>query len=174
MRNDAKQAASASATGAVRNRTTWRMGAVPRIAVGLGVVLAMSSAMSSGHATSDGVVHFAGALVDLYDVTLDAPSVAFVEGQEATGSAVATLRFDAHGRRLPGAQVTLAAASGTPFGPDAGSGVRATWRDARDDRSVPLVSGRAYRVGPYGGVMTVAADDETGAVAPVVINIRHP
>ncbi|MCA8422754.1 thioesterase [Burkholderia seminalis] len=172
MRNDAKRGASAS--GAVRNRTASRTGGVQRIAVGLGVALAMSSAMANGQATSDGVVHFTGALVDLYDVTLDAPSGAFVEGRERTGSAVATLRFEAHGRRLPGAQVTLAAADGTPFEPDAGSGVRATWRDARDDRSVPLVSGRAYRVGPYGGVMTVAADDETGAVAPVVINIRHP
>ena len=48
------------------------------------------------------------------------------------------------------------------------------WRDAHDDRSVPLASGRTYRVGPYGGVMTLAADEETGAEAPVVIRIRHP
>ncbi|WGY72660.1 thioesterase [Burkholderia cepacia] len=172
MRNDAKRAASA--TAAVRDRTVWCTGAVQRIALGLGVVLAMSNAMANGQARSDGIVHFTGALVALYDVTFDAPSGAFVDGQEMTGSAVATLRFDAHGRRLPGAQVTLAAADGTPFRPDAVSGVRATWRDAHDDRSVPLVSGRAQRVGPYGGVMTVAADDETGAVAPVLISIRHP
>ncbi|WP_176046052.1 thioesterase [Burkholderia sp. BCC1644] len=172
MRNDAKRAASA--TDAVCDRMVWCTGAVQRTALGLGVVLAMSNAMANGQATSDGVVHFTGALVDLYDVTFEAPSGAFVEGREMTGSAAATLRFDAHGRRLPGAQVTLAAAGGTPFEPDAVAGVRATWRDARDDRSVPLVSGRAHRVGPYGGVMTVAADGETGAVAPVVIRIRHP
>ncbi|RQS37044.1 thioesterase [Burkholderia sp. Bp8992] len=172
MRNDAKRAVST--TGAVRDRTVWSTDAVRRIALGLGVALAMSNAAANGQAGSDGVVHFTGALVDLYDVTFDAPSGAFVEGPGMTRSAVATLRFDAHGRRLAGAHVTLAAANGTPLEPDAGSGVRATWRDARDDRSVPLVSGRAYRVGPYGGVMTVAADDETGAVAPVVIGIRHP
>lgn len=172
MRNEAKRAASA--TGARRARTASCPGAVRRIALGLGVALAMSNATANGQAGSDGVVHFTGALVDLYDVTFDAPSGVFVEGQEMTGRAVATLRFDAHGRRLAGAHVTLAAADGTPLEPDAGSGVRATWRDAQDGRSVPLVSGRAYRVGPYGGVMTVAADDETGAVAPVVIGIRHP
>ncbi|MDR0244670.1 MAG: thioesterase [Burkholderia sp.] len=172
MRNDVKRAAAA--TGAARNRTVWCTGAVQRAALGLGVALAMSNAMASGQARSDGVVHFTGALVDLYDVTFDAPSGMLVEGRAVAIGAAATLRFDAHGRRLPGAHVTLAAADGTSFTPDAGSGVRATWRDAHDDRSVPLVSGRAYRVGPYGGVMTLAADGETGAVAPVVISIRHP
>ena len=171
MRNDAKRAASA----ATRNRTVRRAGTVPRMAIGLGVALAMSSAMAAGHAAPGGIVRFAGALVDLYDVTLDARSGVVVPGREVeSGGAVATLRFDAHGRRLPEAHVALVGPDGAPFVPDAASGVRASWRDARDDRSVPLVSGRPYRVGPYGGVMTLAADDATGAVAPVVIRIRHP
>ncbi|BAX62464.1 thioesterase [Burkholderia stabilis] len=171
MRNNAKRAASA----AMRNRTVRCAGAVRMMAIGLGVVLAMSNAVAAGRqATSDGVVRFTGALVDLYDVRFDAPSGAVVEGRDAAGSGVATLRFDAHGRRLPGAHVALVGPDGAPFALDADSGVRATWRDAHDDRSVPLVSGRAHRVGPYGGVMTVAADEATGAVAPVVIRIRHP
>ncbi|HKT63887.1 MAG TPA: thioesterase [Burkholderia sp.] len=174
MRNNAKRAASA----AMRNRTVRTVrcaGAVRMMAIGLGIALAMSNAMAARQATSDGVVRFTGALVDLYDVTFDAPSGAVVEGRSAVGSgAVATLRFDAHGRRLPGAHVALVGPDGAPFALDADSGVRATWRDAHDDRSVPLVSGRVQRVGPYGGVMTVAADEATGAVAPVVIRIRHP
>ncbi|CAB3752531.1 thioesterase [Burkholderia puraquae] len=172
MRNDAKRAASATA---VRYRTSWCDGAVRRMVLGLGVALAMSNAMAAGQTTSGGIVRFTGALVDLYDVTLDARAGVVVEGREvASGGAAATLRFDAHGRRLPGAHVALVRPDGAPFAPDAASGVRATWRDANEDRSVPLVSGHAYRVGPYGGVMTVAADEETGAVAPVVIRIRHP
>lgn len=177
MRNNVKRAASA----AMRNRKVRTMrtvrcaGAVRMMAIGLGIVLAMSNAMAAGQATSDGVVRFTGALVDLYDVTFDAPSGAVVEGRDAAGSgAVATLRFDAHGRRLPGAHVTLVGPDGAAFVLDADSGVRATWRDAHDDRSVLLVSGRVQRVGPYGGVMTVATDEATGAVAPVVIRIRHP
>ncbi|KAG8155254.1 thioesterase [Burkholderia catarinensis] len=171
MRNNAKRAASAT----MRNRTVWRAGAVRMMAIGLGVACAMSNAVAAGQAAPDGVVRFTGALVDLYDVTFDMPSGVLVEGREAAlGGAEATLRFDAHGRRLPGAHVALAGPDGAPLAPDAGSGVRATWRDAHDDRSIPLVSGRAYRVGPYGGVMTVAADDATGAAAPVVISIRHP
>ncbi|WP_175841517.1 thioesterase [Burkholderia arboris] len=173
MRNKATRAASVTAI--VRERAMRRAGAVWRAACGLGVVLAMSNAMAAAPATSDGVVRFTGALVDRYDVTLDAPSVARRDAREAAGSrAAATLRFDAHGRRLPGAQVTLVGVDGVPIEPDASAGMLATWRDARDVRSVPLVSGRAHRVGPYGGVMTVAADEATGAVAPVVINIRHP
>ncbi|AQQ24917.1 MULTISPECIES: thioesterase [Burkholderia cepacia complex] len=162
MRNNAKRSVSVTAmsAGAVRNRV-----------FGLGIVLAMSTAMSSamaaGQPASDGVVRFTGSLVDLYDVTLDAPVGALVDaGQTADGGATATLRFDAHGRRLPGAQVALVK-------PD-GAAVRATWRDAHTERSVPLAPGRVHRVGPYGGVMTVAADEATGAVAPVVIHIRHP
>ncbi|OXI83661.1 thioesterase [Burkholderia sp. AU31652] len=171
MRNDAKRAASV----AMRNRTVRCGGAVRQIAIGLGVAFAMSNAVVAGHAASDGIVRFTGALVDLYDVTLDAPAGVVVEGREAaSGGAAATLRFDAHGRRLPGAQVALVGPDGAPFSPDVASRVRATWRDAHGDRSVPLVSGRTYRVGPYGGVMSLAADEATGAEAPVVIRIRHP
>ncbi|NTZ06700.1 thioesterase [Burkholderia metallica] len=168
MRNNAKRSASASGAGAVR-----------RMVFGLGVVLAMSNAMSNamaaGQPASDGVVRFTGSLVDLYDVTLDAPAGMQVDAREAAdGGATATLRFDAHGRRLPGAQVALVGPDGAPFAPDGGAAVRVTWRDARDERSVRLAPGRVHRVGPYGGVMTVAADEATGAVAPVVIHIRHP
>ncbi|UTV58146.1 thioesterase [Burkholderia arboris] len=173
MRNKAKRAAPVTAD--VRERARRCADAVWTAAFGLGAVLAMPNAMAAGPATLDGVVRFTGALVDRYDVTLDAPSVARRDAPEGAGSnATATLRFDAHGRRLPGAQVTLVGADGVPFAPDAGAGMQATWRDARDGRSVPLASGRAHRVGPHGGVMTVAADEATGAVAPVVINIRHP
>ncbi|WP_175819104.1 thioesterase [Burkholderia sp. BCC0419] len=170
MRNNAKRSASATAVGA---------GAVRRMVFGLGVVLAMSNAMpnamAAGQPASDGVVRFTGSLVDLYDVTLDAPAGVQVDVREAAdGGATATLRFDAHGRRLPGAQVALVGPDGAPFAPDGGAAVRVTWRDARDERSVRLAPGRVHRVGPYGGVMTVAADEATGAVAPVVIHIRHP
>lgn len=171
MRNDAKRAASV----AMRNRTVRYAGAVRQVAIGLGVAFAMSNAVAAGHAASEGIVRFTGALVDLYDVTLDAPSGVAVEGREvANGGAAATLRFDAHGRRLPGAHVALLGPDGAPFSPDVAARVRATWRDAHDDRSVPLASGRTYRVGPYGGVMSLAADEATGAEAPVVIRIRHP
>ncbi|MGS0891796.1 thioesterase [Burkholderia stagnalis] len=167
MRSNAERATSVT----VRNRPA-RWAAVARMmAIGLGVGFAMSDAAAAGQAAAGGIVRFTGALVDRYDVTFDAPSGAIVEGREAAGSGVATLRFDAHGRRLPGAHVAWIGLGGTS---DADAGVRATWRDARDDRSVPLVSGRAYRIGPYGGVMTVAADEATGAAAPVVISIRHP
>ena len=46
-----------------------------------------------------------------------------------------------------------------------------TIAQAQNAQYMPILS---YRVGPYGGVMTLAADDATGAVAPVVIRIRHP
>nr|WP_175776345.1 thioesterase [Burkholderia anthina] len=161
---------SASATvgeRAIRRRIAGRL----RIVVaGIGVAFAMSGAVAAAPAEAGGIVRFTGALVDLYDVTLDASSV------EAAGSATAVrLRFDAHGRRLPGAHVTFAGVDGRPLSRVAGAGIGATWRDEGDSRSVPLVSGRAHRVGPYGGVMTVAASETaTGAVAPVVIRIRHP
>ena len=170
MRNDAKRAAAV----AMRNRTVRCAGAVRQIAIGLGVAFAMSNAVAAGHAASDGIVRFTGALVDLYDVTLDAPAGVVVEGRAvANGGAAATLRFDAHGRRLPGAQVALVGPTVRRSRP---MSLRAcvTWRDAHGDRSVPLVSGRTYRVGPYGGVMSLAADEATGAEAPVVIRIRHP
>ncbi|AOI75387.1 MULTISPECIES: hypothetical protein [unclassified Burkholderia] len=170
MRNNAKRSASATAVGA---------GVVRTMVFGLGVVFAMSiampNAMAAGQPASDGVVRFAGSLVDLYDVTLDAPAGVQVDARDAAGgAATATLRFDAHGRRLAGAQVALVGPDGAPLASDGGAAVRVTWRDARDERSVPLAPGRAHRVGPYGGVMTVAADEATGAVAPVLIHIRHP
>ncbi|WP_322022550.1 thioesterase [Burkholderia sp. BCC1977] len=160
-----------AAPAVVRDRTKRRIGARLRIvATGIGIACAMSGADAAGHANADGIVRFTGALVDLYDVTFDAPSI----GASSSASA-ATLRFDAHGRRLPGAHVALVGLDGQPLSRSAGAEVRATWRDARDDRIVRLESGRAHRVGPYGGVMTVAGPDmETGAVAPVVIRIRHP
>ncbi|EML1598551.1 thioesterase [Burkholderia cenocepacia] len=170
MRNNAKRSVSVTAMSA---------GAVRKRVFGLGIVLAMStvmsSAMAAGQPASDGVVRFTGSLVDLYDVTLDAPMDALVDaGQAADGGATATLRFDAHGRRLPGAQVALVKPDGAAFAPDDGTAVRVTWRDAHTERSERLAPGRVHRVGPYGGVMTVAADEATGAVAPVVIHIRHP
>ncbi|RQX82926.1 thioesterase [Burkholderia anthina] len=170
MRNNAKRSGSAAAS---------RAGGVRRTVVGLGVVLAMSTAMSNamaaGQPAPDGVVRFTGSLVDLYDVTLDAPAGVLVDAREtANDAATATLRFDAHGRRLPGAQVALVGPDGAPFAPDGGAAVRTTWRDAHAGRSVRLAPGQVQRVGPYGGVMTIAADEATGAVAPVVIHIRHP
>ena len=77
MRNDAKRAAAV----AMRNRTVRCAGAVRQIAIGLGVAFAMSNAVAAGHAASDGIVRFTGALVDLYDVTLDAPAGVVVEGR---------------------------------------------------------------------------------------------
>ncbi|KHK60390.1 thioesterase [Burkholderia sp. A9] len=140
------------------------------VATGIGIACAMSGAGAAGQANAGGVMRFTGALVDLYDVTFDAPSI------DASASATAaTLRFDAHGRRLAGAHVALVGLDGQPLARTAEAEVRATWRDARDDRSVPLDPDRAHRVGPYGGVMTVAVPEmTTRAVAPVVIRIRHP
>ncbi|MBR7985275.1 thioesterase [Burkholderia cenocepacia] len=158
------------ALAAVRDRTKRRIGARLRIAAtGIAAALAMSGAGAAGHANADGIVRFTGVLVDLYDVTFDAPSIG-----ASSGATSATLRFDAHGRRLPGAHVALMGLDGQPISRSAGTAVRAAWHDARDDRIVPLAPGRVHRVGPYGGVMTVAADEATGAVAPVVIHIRHP
>ncbi|WP_374193561.1 thioesterase [Burkholderia cenocepacia] len=154
----------------MRDRTKRRIGAKLRVAAtGIAAALAMSGAGAAGHANADGIVRFTGVLVDLYDVTLDAPSI-----EASSRATTATLRFDAHGRRLPGAQVALVKPDGAAFAPDGGAAVRATWRDAHTERSERLAPGRVHRVGPYGGVMTVAADEATGAVAPVVIHIRHP
>ncbi|MGU7811278.1 thioesterase [Burkholderia sp. AW49-1] len=160
-----------TAQAAVRDRTKRRIGARLRIvAAGFGIVFAMSGVGAAEPARADGIVRFAGALVDLYDVGFDAPSIG-----ASRSAAAATLRFDAHGRRLPGAHVALVELDGRPLSRPAGAEVRATWRDAGGDRIVPLDSARAHRVGPYGGVLTVAGPDmETGAVAPVVIRIRHP
>jgi hypothetical protein len=168
MRTKAGQAASA----AVRDRTMRRVDRSLRaVAIGMGAAFAMSAAGAAERANADGIVRFTGALVDLYDVTFDAPSSGAVE------SPAATLRFDAHGRRLPGALVALVGLDGRPLSRDAAAAIRATWRDAHDDRHVRLALDRAHRVGPYGGVMTVAGpapESETGAAAPVVIRIRHP
>ncbi|AOI95781.1 MULTISPECIES: hypothetical protein [Burkholderia] len=160
-----------AAPAAVRDRTKRCIDARLRsVAAGFGIAFAMSGAGAAEPVHANGIVRFSGALVDLYDVRFDAPSI----GASSSATA-ATLRFDAHGRRLPGAHVALVELDGQPLSRPAGAEVRATWRDARDDRIVPLDSGRAYRVGPYGGVLTVAGPDmETGAVAPVVIRIRHP
>ncbi|KUY96292.1 thioesterase [Burkholderia territorii] len=157
-----------TARAALHDRTKRRIGATLRIvATGFGIAFAMSGAGAAEQVHADGIVRFAGALVDLYDVTFDAPSV--------DASSGAMLRFDAHGRRLPGAHVALVELDGQPLSRAAGAEVRATWRDARDDRIVPLEAAGTHRVGPYGGVLTVAGPDmETGAVAPVVIRIRHP
>ncbi|RQR84153.1 thioesterase [Burkholderia sp. Bp9090] len=160
-----------AAPTAARDRTKRRIGVRARMAAaGFGIALAVSSAGAAGHAGAAGIVRFTGALVDRYDVTFDTPSLG------ASGSAsAAALRFDAHGRRLPGAHLALVGPDGQPLSQPAGAAVRATWHDARDDRAVPLEAGRAHRVGPYGGVLTIAGPDmETGAVAPVVIRIRHP
>ncbi|RQZ69374.1 thioesterase [Burkholderia sp. Bp9004] len=160
-----------AAPAAVRDRTKRCIDARLRsVAAGFGIAFAMSGAGAAEPVHANGIVRFSGALVDLYDVRFDAPSI----GASSSATA-ATLRFDAHGRRLPGAHVALVELDGQPLSRPAGAEVRATWRDARDDRIVPLDSGRAHRVGPYGGVLTVAVPDmETGAVAPVVIRIRHP
>ncbi|KUY57160.1 thioesterase [Burkholderia sp. RF2-non_BP3] len=155
----------------MRDRTKRRIGTRLRIvATGFGIAFAMSGAAAAEPVHANGIVQFTGALVDLYDVRFDAPSI----GASSSATA-ATLRFDAHGRRLPGAHVTLVELDGQPLSRRAEAAVRATWRDARDDRIVPLEAGRTHRVGPYGGELTVAGPDmETGAVAPVVIRIRHP
>jgi len=157
----------------MRDRSMRRVGhGLRTVAIGMGVAFAMSGAGAAEQANADGIVRFTGALVDLYDVTLEAPSVDVSDRATAV-----TLRFDAHGRRLPGAHVALVGLDGQPLAPAAAAEVRATWRDARDDRSMPVEPGRAHRVGPYGGVMTVAGpapEKETGAVAPVVVRIRHP
>ncbi|CAG9241716.1 Thioesterase [Burkholderia diffusa] len=160
-----------AAPAAVRDRTKRRIGTRLRIvATGFGIVFAMSGAGAAEQVHANGIVQFTGALVDLYDVRFDAPSI----GASSSATA-ATLRFDAHGRRLPGAHVALVELDGQPLSRPAEAQVRATWRDARDDRIVPLEAGRAHRVGPYGGELTVAGPDmETGAVAPVVIRIQHP
>ncbi|WP_155773556.1 thioesterase [Burkholderia territorii] len=160
-----------TARAALHDRTKRRIGARLRIvATGFGIAFAMSGAGAAEQVHADGIVRFAGTLVDLYDVTFDAPSV-----DASSGATAAMLRFDAHGRRLPGAHVALVELDGRPLSRAPGAEVRATWRDARDDRIVPLEAAGTHRVGPYGGVLTVAGPDmETGAVAPVVIRIRHP
>lgn len=66
----------------------------------LGAVLTIANAAAAPATAPGGIVRFTGALVDRYDVTLDRAPVATVDRQRTA----ATLRVDAQGRRLPGAQ----------------------------------------------------------------------
>ncbi|KUZ74392.1 hypothetical protein WI38_04540 [Burkholderia ubonensis] len=135
----------------------------------------MCAALFASGAGAAGQVSFSGALVEQYDVTLAAPSVAVSERAADVDSTDASLAvtFDAHDRRLPGARIVLADVLGVPLGQPAVSGVRATWRDAVSRRIVPPRADGAYRVGPHGGTMTVAAPD-AGAAGPIVMKIHHP
>ncbi|VWC05072.1 thioesterase [Burkholderia pseudomultivorans] len=162
--------------GEAGDRATRRIGAALRITIaGVGVACAMSGAGAAGPVGSNGVVRFTGALVERYDVGFETPPAAIMEGRNASGGATATLHFDAHGRRLPGAHVALLGLDGAPLGRPERSGIRATWRDAADGRAVSLPSDGVHRVGPYGGsLMLAAADRAAGAPEPVVIRIRHP
>ena len=89
MRTHTRQAVSA----AIRDRSMRRVGNGLRIvAIGMGIAFATSGAGAAGQANADGIVRFTGALVDLYDVTLEAPPVDVSDRATAV-----TLRFDAHG-----------------------------------------------------------------------------
>ncbi|MGZ2748448.1 hypothetical protein [Burkholderia stagnalis] len=160
-------------------RTTWQRKATA-IAHATGVVciacMAFGASGASGASAAErhaagGLVRFSGALVDRYDVTLVAPSGAV--RRDAGGGASADVTFDAHDRRLPGAQVVLADAHGVPLSVQPGAAVRATWRDAVGQRHELRRPDGAYRVGPYGGTMTVAASD-ADAAGPIVMKILHP
>ncbi|KWK47950.1 hypothetical protein WT81_05530 [Burkholderia stagnalis] len=155
--------------------TTWprKATAIAR-ATGAACIACMafgaSGAWAAERHAAGGVVRFSGALVDRYDVTLVAPSGAV--RHDARGAS-ADVTFDAHDRQLPGARVVLADAHGTPLSVQPGADIRATWRDAAGERhELPRPDG-AYRVGPYGGTMTVAAS-EADAAGPVVMKILHP
>ncbi|WP_228545190.1 thioesterase [Burkholderia pseudomultivorans] len=159
--------------GGAGNRAPRRIGAALRITiVGVGVACAMSGAVAAGAVGSNGAVRFTGALVERYDVRFDASPAAIME---ESGSRTATLHFDAHGRRLPGAQVALLGLDGAPLAAPERSGIRATWRDAAGGRVVSLRPDGVHRVGPSGGsLMLAAAGRASGAPEPVVIRIRHP
>ncbi|MCO8610517.1 hypothetical protein KGP95_08250 [Burkholderia multivorans] len=136
----------------------------------LGTVLTIANAAAAPAAASSGIVRFTGALVDRYDVTLDRAPVARVDRQRTA----ATLRVDAQGRRLPGAQLTLIGANGAPLAESAGSRVQAVWREAGGSRAVPVERGM-QRVGPHGGTLTLAVPDDAGSVpVPVIVRIAHP
>ncbi|MBU9629710.1 hypothetical protein KTE60_10490 [Burkholderia multivorans] len=136
----------------------------------LGTVLTIANAAAAPAAASSGVVRFTGALVDRYDVTLDRAPVATVDRQRTA----ATLRVDALGRRLPGAQLTLIGADGAPLAEPARSRVQAVWREAGRSRAVPVERG-TQRVGPHGGTLTIAVPDDAGsAPVPVIVRIAHP
>ncbi|MBU9464043.1 hypothetical protein LGM75_00780 [Burkholderia multivorans] len=136
----------------------------------LGTVLTIANAAAAPAAASSGIVRFTGALVDRYDVTLDRAPVATVDRQRTA----ATLRVDALGRRLPGAQLTLIGANGAPLAVSARSRVQAVWREAGGSRAVPVERGM-QRVGPHGGTLTLAVSDDAGGVpTPVIVRIAHP
>ncbi|HEF4728415.1 hypothetical protein KDW57_27800 [Burkholderia multivorans] len=136
----------------------------------LGTVLTIANAAAAPAAASSGIVRFTGALVDRYDVTLDRVPVATVDRQRTA----ATLRVDALGRRLPGAQLTLIGANGAPLAVSARSRVQAVWREAGGSRAVPVERGM-QRVGPHGGTLTLAVRDDAGSgPVPVIVRIAHP
>ncbi|MBU9586273.1 hypothetical protein L0Z42_20910 [Burkholderia multivorans] len=136
----------------------------------LGAVLTIANAAAAPATTPGGIVRFTGALVDRYDVTLDRAPVATVDRQRTA----ATLRVDAQGRRLPGAQLTLIGADGAPLGEPARSRVQAVWREAGGSRAMPVERGM-QRVGPHGGTLTIAVPDDAGsAPVPVIVRIAHP
>ncbi|RQS16255.1 hypothetical protein DIE07_01855 [Burkholderia sp. Bp9002] len=130
-----------------------------------------SGAWAAERHAAGGLVRFSGALVDRYDVTLVAPSGTV--RHDAGGGASADVTFDAHDRRLPGARIVLADRHGVPLSVQQGAEVRATWRDALSQRHEPPQPDGAYRVGPHGGTMTVAASD-ADAAGPIVMKILHP
>nr|WP_249200129.1 hypothetical protein [Burkholderia multivorans] len=136
----------------------------------MGTVLTIANAAAAPAAASSGIVRFTGALVDRYDVTLDRVPVATVDRQRTA----ATLRVDALGRRLPGAQLTLIGANGAPLAVSARSRVQAVWREAGGSRAVPVERGM-QRVGPHGGTLTLAVRDDAGSgPVPVIVRIAHP
>ncbi|AOK61369.1 hypothetical protein [Burkholderia ubonensis] len=154
---------------------TNAMGAVSRNRTLCALLAGMCAALFASGAGAAGQVSFSGALVAQYDVTLAAPSVAVSERAadvDARDASVA-VTFDAHDRRLPGARIVLADVHGAPLRQPEASGVHATWRDAASRRIVPPRADGAYRVGPHGGTMTVAAPD-AGAAGPIVMKILHP
>ncbi|MEB2509250.1 hypothetical protein SB379_10900 [Burkholderia multivorans] len=133
-------------------------------------MLTIANAAAAPAAASSGIVRFTGALVDRYDVTLDRVPVATVDRQRTA----ATLRVDALGRRLPGAQLTLIGANGAPLAVSARSRVQAVWREAGGSRAVPVERGM-QRVGPHGGTLTLAVRDDAGSgPVPVIVRIAHP
>ncbi|OMG75389.1 hypothetical protein [Burkholderia ubonensis] len=159
----ARQREATAITNATGNRTLRAL------------LAGMCAALFASGAGAAGQVSFSGALVAQYDVTLAALSVAVCERAadvDARAASVA-VTFDAHDRRLPGAHIVLADVRGVPLSQPEASGVRATWRDAVSRRIVPPRADGAYRVGPHGGTMTVAAPDN-GAAGPIVMKILHP
>jgi hypothetical protein len=139
------------------------------------VVFGLSGVCAAEQPASGGLVRFSGAMVAQYDVTLAGPPVEMREvgltrGVRETSTVVT---FDAHDRPLPGARIVLADGNGVSLAQHVEPAVRATWRDAASQRVVPPRPDGAYRVGPYGGAMTIAAPD-ADAAGPIVMKIFHP